>query len=71
MEEPISNQLPRVRLVRTWRLEGAKAFADALNVTTQQLYYVLNGKRRSPRIESALAEQNISCRVRRRKGAVK
>ena len=53
MEAEAANNLPRVRLMRSWRLEGAKDFADALNITTAQLYYVLNGKRRSPRVEAA------------------
>ena len=56
MEAEAANNLPRVRLMRSWRLEGAKDFADALNITTAQLYYVLNGKRRSPRVEAALLQ---------------
>lgn len=59
------SELPKVRLVRTWRLEGAFDFAKALGVTPTSIYYVLNGKRRSPRIEAALAEQGIKCRRRR------
>lgn len=60
-----TTEMPKVRLVRTWRLEGAFDFAKALGVTPVTVYYVLNGKRRSPRIEAALAEQGIKCRRRR------
>lgn len=56
--------LPRVRLVRSWRLEGAIDFAKALGVSPATVYYVLSGKRRSPRIEAALAAQGIKCRQR-------
>lgn len=64
--ETANNKLPPVRLVRTWRLEGAQAFANVLGVTAQQVYEVLNGRRRSPRIEAALAAQGIACRPRPR-----
>lgn len=64
-EKATDSVLPKVRLVRTWRLEGAFDFAKALGVTPVTVYYVLNGKRRSPRIEAALAEQGIKCRRRR------
>lgn len=56
--------LPKVRLVRSWRLEGALDFAKALGVSPATVYYVLSGKRRSPRIEAALAAQGIKCRQR-------
>ena len=39
--------LPKVRLVRSWRLEGALDFAKALGVSPATVYYVLSGKRRS------------------------
>lgn len=68
MEESAStqqpSQLPRVRLVRSLRLEGAIDFSRALGVSPSTVYYVLSGKRRSPRIEAALAEQGIKCRRR-------
>ena len=63
-EKATAPVLPKVRLVRTWRLEGTFDFAKALGVSPEMVYYVLNGKRRSPRIEAALAAQGIKCRQR-------
>lgn len=57
----------KLREVRMTRLEGLKAFAAEMGVSYQHASEVYQGKRRSPRIEAALAEQGIKCRRPRRK----
>lgn len=52
----------KLREVKTTRLIGLKAFAAEMGVSYQHASDVYQGKRRSPRIEAALAEQGIKCR---------
>lgn len=59
--------MAKVRVRETVRLEGIKEMAEEMGVTPQHVRLVYLGKRTSPRIEAALAEQGIKCRRPRRR----